>query len=149
MLAVRVLGADLHDRVGGRVLVQHRRGDFPRMRRLFADCAYAGGFSLWLKEHVGWDTQFVSQPPPARSQEQEWHMMLIDGVPVPRRRSASRQMHPQAQRWKIERTFGWLIRSRRLARDYEGLPHSAEAMIQVAAIRLCLKRLTPFCPAGS
>lgn len=38
----------------------------------------------------------------------------------------------------------WLIRYRRLARDYEGLPASSQALIQIAAIRLCLTRLTPF-----
>jgi hypothetical protein len=38
----------------------------------------------------------------------------------------------QRHRWKIERTLGWLIRYRRLARDYEGLPSSSEALIQIA-----------------
>ncbi|HEU5377529.1 MAG TPA: DDE transposase, partial [Ktedonobacteraceae bacterium] len=35
-------------------------------------------------------------------------------------------------------------RYRRLARDYEGLPSSSEALIQIASIRLFLTRLTPF-----
>jgi hypothetical protein len=33
-----------------------------------------------------------------------------------------------------------------LARDYEGLPSSSEALIQLASIRLMLSRLTPFRP---
>ncbi|GHO90214.1 hypothetical protein KSF_002620 [Reticulibacter mediterranei] len=41
----------------------------------------------------------------------------------------------------VERTFGWLNRYRRLAKDYERLPESSEAMIQVAMIRLMLARL--------
>ena len=45
------------------------------------------------------------------------------------------------RRWVIERTFGWLGRWRRLARDYEELPEVSEAMITVAMIRLMLHRL--------
>jgi Transposase DDE domain len=43
----------------------------------------------------------------------------------------------------VERTFGWLNRSRRLAKDYEQLPERSEAMIQIAMIRLMLARLAP------
>jgi putative transposase len=42
-----------------------------------------------------------------------------------------------------ERTFAWLMLSRRLARDYERLTESSEAMVQVSAIHLMLKRLRP------
>ncbi|MFD0594144.1 transposase [Catellatospora coxensis] len=41
----------------------------------------------------------------------------------------------------MERTFGWLIRNRRLARDYERLTANAEAMIKLAMIRLMTRRL--------
>ena len=44
-------------------------------------------------------------------------------------------------RWVVERTFGWLTRCRRLARDYERKIAHAEAMIQVAMIRLMAARL--------
>ena len=47
------------------------------------------------------------------------------------------------RRWVVERTFGWLNSSRRLSKDYEYLPKQSEAMIQVAMIRLMLKRLAP------
>jgi hypothetical protein len=45
------------------------------------------------------------------------------------------------RRWVVERTFGWLGRYRRLAKDYECLPQSSQAMVQVAMIRLMLRRL--------
>ena len=45
------------------------------------------------------------------------------------------------RRWVVERTFGWLIRHRRLARDYERLTATSEAMIKVAMIRLMATRL--------
>jgi len=45
------------------------------------------------------------------------------------------------RRWVVERTFGWLGRWRRLARDYEELPEVSEAMVKLATIRLTLQRL--------
>jgi hypothetical protein len=40
------------------------------------------------------------------------------------------------KRWIVERTFGWLGRYRRLSKDYESLPVSSEAVIQIAVINL-------------
>lgn len=45
------------------------------------------------------------------------------------------------RRWVVERTFGWLMRERRLARDYETSESSAEAMIYIAMIHIQLRRL--------
>jgi putative transposase len=45
------------------------------------------------------------------------------------------------KRWIVERTFSWLIRNRRLSKDYERLVQTSEAFIEVAMIRLLLKRL--------
>lgn len=42
----------------------------------------------------------------------------------------------------VERTFGWLMLHRRLARDYGTLPSSSEAMIYVAMIDNVGKRIT-------
>ncbi len=42
-------------------------------------------------------------------------------------------------RWVVERTFGWLGRYRRLARDYEHTTASSEAMTYLASIRRTLK----------
>jgi putative transposase len=47
----------------------------------------------------------------------------------------------QPKRWIIERTFGWLNRSRRLSKDYERTPESAAAFIHVAMIHLMVRRL--------
>jgi putative transposase len=38
-------------------------------------------------------------------------------------------------RWIVERTFGWLMRSRRLSKDYERLVQTSESFIEVAMIR--------------
>lgn len=45
------------------------------------------------------------------------------------------------KRWIVERTFGWLIRNRRLVRDYEANITHSESMIYVAMIKLMLARL--------
>lgn len=42
-------------------------------------------------------------------------------------------------RWVVERTFGWLGRYRRLARDYEHTTSSSENMVYIASIRRMLK----------
>ncbi|MBF2001631.1 MAG: transposase [Synechococcales cyanobacterium M58_A2018_015] len=46
------------------------------------------------------------------------------------------------KRWIVERTFGWWNWCRRLSKDCEVLPNTSEAMIQVAMIRVLLRRLT-------
>jgi len=46
-----------------------------------------------------------------------------------------------AKRWIVERTFGWLGRSRRLSKDYKRKVQTSETMIEVAIIRLLFKRL--------
>ena len=48
----------------------------------------------------------------------------------------------QPKRWLVERTFGWLIRNRRLVKDYEEKTDAAKAFIQLAMIRLMPKQLT-------
>lgn len=48
------------------------------------------------------------------------------------------------RRWVVERTFSWLMKSRRLARDYERLSDSAECFIYLAMCRLMLNRLARY-----
>jgi putative transposase len=43
--------------------------------------------------------------------------------------------------WVVERTSAWILRNRRMSRDYESLPETGEALIYVTMIRLMLKRL--------
>jgi transposase len=45
--------------------------------------------------------------------------------------------------WIVERTFACLARNRRLSKDYELKVQTSEAFIDLAAIRLMLKRLAP------
>lgn len=45
------------------------------------------------------------------------------------------------RRWVVERTFAWLGRNRRLAKDVEGLIATSTAHLYLAAIRLLTRRL--------
>lgn len=144
ILAVLVHAANIGDRDGARLLLQELVGRFPRLTHLFADHGYTGPLIEWIKALLGWDTEIL--PKPGNESRQKW--VLVNGKPVLKILPKG-GFQVQRHRWKVERTFGWLIRYRRLARDYEGLPESSEALIQIAAIRLCLNRLTPFRSMGT
>ncbi|HEY1353046.1 MAG TPA: transposase [Ktedonobacteraceae bacterium] len=139
ILAVLVHAANIGDRDGARLLLQTLVGRFPRLCHRFADHGDTGSLLAWIKDLLGWETEIL--PKPGHESHQQW--VLVDGQPVLRVLPKG-GFQVQRHRWKVERTFSWLIRYRRLARDYEGLPSSSEALIQIAAIRLCLTRLTPF-----
>ncbi|GHO63118.1 hypothetical protein KSC_020100 [Ktedonobacter sp. SOSP1-52] len=139
ILAVMVLAANIADVSGARLLLEGLANQFPRLSHLFADHGYDGEpFEQWFQEHLGWEIEIV--PKPERETQTEW--ALIKGQPVELRKSKG-GFQVQRKHWIVERTFGWLIRYRRLARDYEGLPSSSEAFIQVASICLFLTRLAP------
>lgn len=46
------------------------------------------------------------------------------------------------KRWIVERTFGWLIQSRRLVRDYEVKIEHSEAMIYLSLSKRMLAKIT-------
>ena len=62
-------------------------------------------------------------------------------VEVVRRGDAAEAFAVLPRRWVVERTFGWLMKQRRLVRDYERTETSATAMIHIAMIRIMLRRL--------
>jgi len=73
---------------------------------------------------------------------------LLDAGPVrneavkPEQRGESLVLWvPLQKRWVVERTFDWWCWYRRLNVDYEYLPESSEAMIQIAMIRVMVRRL--------
>lgn len=52
---------------------------------------------------------------------------VVDGNP------GVRGFHVVKRRWVVERSIGWIVMHRRLARDYETLTAGSEAMIHVAS----------------
>lgn len=139
LLAVKVHAANIVDRVGATLLLSALPRPFPPLVHLFADKAYTGPLLEWISEHLHWTTEIV----PRAQLESHQHWILQSGQPVllPKPKGG---FQVQRKRWVVERTFAWLTRFGRLARDYEGLPTSSEAFLQIAAIRLMLSRLSPF-----
>lgn len=62
-------------------------------------------------------------------------------VEVVKRSETAKEFKVLPKRWVVERTFGWLMQCRRLARDYERLADFVAARIHGAMIRIMLRRL--------
>lgn len=118
LLHVVVHAANVQDRDGARLLLTRMRGQFHRLQLLWADGGYRGQLEDWVREVCGWTLAIVDRPP-------DQHTFTV----LPRR-------------WVVERTFGWLGRCRRLAKDYERDPLLGESFIYLAMIKLMLRRLT-------
>jgi len=69
-----------------------------------------------------------------------WVMWTWVGVVV-RKMAGQVGFVVQPKRWIVERTFGWLGRSRRLSKEYERTIESSEAFIKIAMIHLMIRRL--------
>ena len=60
---------------------------------------------------------------------------------VVRKEKGIKGFHVLPRRWVVERTFAWLIRSRRLNKDYERKPSSSKAQVYLASCRLLLRQI--------
>lgn len=133
LMEVKVTGADVSDLAGGKRLVEPLHGRFPRLQLIWGDSHYGGQFLEWVKEQFGWNVQTVQglgTAPDANTME-----------PKPKTKPSKGGFHVQPRRWVVERTFGWITRWRRLARDHEGLPETSEAFIKISASRRMLSHL--------
>ena len=122
--------ADVPDRAGAQVLLgaTAEGGALPRLDLVWADAAYAGAFADRLHADRGWRLEVPRHP-----DRQLWRYGLEE--------KPKRGFRVLPRRWVVERTFAWLGQSRRLARDYEHLPHTSETMIHAAMGRIMLRRL--------
>jgi transposase len=66
------------------------------------------------------------------------HGIKLEAVKLP---TAKRGFVLLPRRWVVERSFGWMSRFRRLARDYERLPETLAGLHYVAFVILMLKNL--------
>ena len=119
LLAVVVHAANIQDRDGAKLVLAKLVGRFPRLKLIWADGGYAGQLVEWSRTFGGWLLEIVKRPPD------------------------SHQFQVLPRRWVVERTLAWLGRCRRLSKDYEELPQTSEAWVQVAMIHLMLRRLRP------
>ena len=118
ILVVVVHCAGIQDRDGAKLVLEKLRGVCPRLRLIWADGNYAGRLVAWVAALAGWVLEIVK-----RSDDAQGFVLL-------------------PHRWIVERTFGWLSKYRRLAKDYEETSASAEAWIRVAMIQLMARRVT-------
>jgi putative transposase len=88
-----------------------------RLKKIFADGGYRGELVDWVQQNLQVVLEIV-----LKLGDQKGFQVL-------------------PKRWVVERTFAWISRNRRLARDYERLAQSSEAFIYLAMIRLGLRRL--------
>jgi putative transposase len=134
-LIIRVLvhPADLADRDGAKLLLAPLQDQLPRLQHIWADSAYAGKCAEWVQATLGWTLEIVKH----------WWtgvrwVWVGPGQEPP---TIPRGFQVLPRRWVVERTFAWLVLYRRLAKDYEELPATGEALIYVAMARLMVRRL--------
>ena len=130
LIGVRVHGANNADRDGAKLLLAKISEGLPRMEKVWADRGYNGKIGEWIKERLGWALEIVKPP-------RRW--VRVPAHEEPAQYPAGFIVLPR--RWVIERTFAWIMRNRRMSRDYEFLSETTEALIYVAMIRLMLRRL--------
>ncbi|MEV4874844.1 IS5 family transposase [Streptomyces cyaneofuscatus] len=117
LLAVLVTAASVQDSVAGPTLLDRVAAEHPGIRKVRVD----GGYRRHLVEHaatLGIDMEITTRKPGTKG-----------FTPIPKR-------------WTVERTYGWLMLHRRLARDYETLPTRSEAVVHIAMTDLMARRLT-------
>jgi putative transposase len=122
LLVVLVTAANVDDaRAAQEIFKQMPGADYPRLEVVQADQRYhSPELDRWLRVH----------------QRPYW-------IWVVSRPEGERRFVPLRSRWVVERTYAWLMRYRRLSRDYEHTPDSSEAVVKIAAIQHCLRRLSP------
>ena len=91
-----------------------------RLELIWLDGGYMKGLFEWVKGIKRWREVRLEQV--KRSDSQKGFAVL-------------------PKRWIVERTFGWLIKQRRLSKDYEASCETSEAMVYAAMIRLMVARL--------
>jgi putative transposase len=119
MVALIVTTACVQDRDGLKKLLRtfgvHRK----KLRKIWVDGGYRGLVIEWVKERFRHCLEVV-----LRSDDMKGFVVL-------------------PRRWVVERTFAWLNNHRRLSKDYERFTKTSETMIQIAMIRLMIRRLKP------
>ena len=109
-----VHGADVQDRDDGVLLMATLFGLYPFLLKLYADGGYQG----------------------AQFQDALGAILKRVNVEIVKRSDQAQRFVVLPKRWIVERTFAWLGRCRRLAKDWECLNRKALAFLKLASIRL-------------
>ena len=117
MLGIVVHPGNVQDRDGAAELLRRTRRLFPFIEVIYADGGYQGPKMAGVMARTG-----------------AWRIEIVKRNDVPR-------FEVLPKRWIVERTFAWISRNRRLARDFERHVRFAVAFIRLAMIRIMLRRL--------
>ena len=118
LLAVLVHPANIQDVHGAVPLLRSLRHRFPKLNHIFADRVYRGQQLINALDDCGpWTIEIIERP------------------------QGTKGFQLLPRRWVVERTFAWLGRCRRLAKDFEATIKSATAWLQLAHIRLLSRRI--------
>jgi len=117
LLAVIVVAASVSDNTVGTQLLDQAKTTYPTITKTWVDA----GFKNTMVEHGA--------------------TLGIDVEVVPRN-THIKGFTPVKRRWVVERTLGWVMLHRRLARDYETHPTNSASMIRIAMIDNLAKRVT-------
>ncbi|MGW2597148.1 transposase [Streptomyces klenkii] len=117
LLAVLVTAANVTDRDAAMPLLERVRVRYRKIVPVWADGGYTGRLVTWAKDALRLALKIVK-----RSDDVSGFVVL-------------------PRRWVVERTLSWLVRSRRLVRDYETLPAVHEQMVLWSMTMLMTRRL--------
>jgi transposase len=118
MHALAVLPANYQDRDVAPTLLKAATARIPTLQRAVADGGYQGeATAAAVKAEAGIPLEIV------------------------KRSDTAKGFQVLPKRWIVERTFGWLGRCRRLAKDFENLTRTHAAFVILAMIRILLRRL--------
>jgi putative transposase len=145
VLRATVHAADAQDRAAVPLVLDGIAALFPRLEHVWADQGYTGAGKEWIEQHLSWTVEIVRHAPNPRG---EWRpigdindlaTLRFEWTRLPPAPKRFRGVLPR--RWVAERTFSWLGQSRRLAKEYERLCETSEAMIYATMTRLMVRRL--------
>ena len=118
-----VHSASVQDRAGAKLVLTGVHEQFPQLGLVWVDGGYVNTVDAGLIDWADRHEQLAIVVVPRNADVQGFQVL--------------------PRRWVVERTFGWLTRCRRLARDYERKTAHAEAMIDVAMKKRILARKRP------
>jgi putative transposase len=116
LLLVCVHSAGIQDCDGAKSMLEALVAVFPGVQLIWGDGGYAGKLVYWITTTLQRVLSIVKRPRKSGFKVLQW-------------------------RWIVERTLGWLNRSRRLSKDFERLCETSETWVRIAMIQIMVRRL--------
>lgn len=134
VLGCYVGSASENDRYGVKLALTNTRKKYSNIKKMWADMGYQGkDCKDEVKEKYGIDLEVVKRPARRFWVHQDTPPELLPTI--------EHGFKIQPRRWVVERTFAWINRNRRLAKEYDFLTESTVNLIYIAMNRLMLRRL--------